>query len=111
ALLTHGGIWIATGAAAGLAFGLGLGGAARIARSLFGAILGAALATVIYEFAGAVVFPVAETFRPTAVAWPPRLLAHLCVALGISAGALWAALHLHLRRDSTRRAPGAGPGL
>src|SRR5205814_1911460 len=46
ALRTHGGIWIAIGAATGLALGLGLGGGARIARATFGGILGAALAAV-----------------------------------------------------------------
>jgi hypothetical protein len=98
ALLTHAGIWVAIGAAGGLALGLGLGGGARIARAVVGGILGAALATVIYEFGGAVVFPVAETFRPMAATPAPRLLAHLCVALLTAAGANWAAHHLRLRR-------------
>jgi hypothetical protein len=102
ALRTHGGIGIAIGAAAGLALGLGLGGGSRIARATFGGILGAILGAVIYEVAGALVFPVAETFRPMAVAPAPRLLAHLSVALCVAAGALWAANHLQLRRTATR---------
>jgi hypothetical protein len=102
ALRTHGGIWLAIGAAAGLALGLGLGGPTRIPRAILGGILGAALATVIYEFGGALVFPVDQTFRPMAMAAAPRLLAHLSVALGVSAGALWGAHHLHLSRASSR---------
>jgi hypothetical protein len=100
ALRTHGGIWAAVGAAVGLAFGLGLRGGARIARAIIGGVLGAALATVVYEFAGAVVFPVAETFRPMAAAPAARLLAHLSVAVCAAAGACWAAFHLHLRRPT-----------
>jgi hypothetical protein len=103
ALRTHGGIFIAVGAAAGLALGLGLGGGARTARAFFGGVLGAALAAVIYEFGGALVFPVAQTFRPMAVTPWPRLLAHLSVALCVSAGALGAAQHLQLRRAAPHR--------
>ena len=102
ALLTHGGIWIAVGAAAGLALGIGLGGGARMARATIGGILGAVLAAVIYEFGGAIVFPVAETFRPMAIAPAPRLFAHLVVGLCVAAGALLVADHLTLRRDTHR---------
>jgi hypothetical protein len=101
ALATHGGIWVAVGAAAGLALGLGLGGG-RVTRAIMGGILGAAAAAVIYEFGGAIIFPLDKTFRPTAMAPAPRLLAHLAVALFVSAGALWAAHHLSLRRESVR---------
>ena len=41
ALRTHGGIWIAIGAAAGLALGIGLGNWTRMARAVIGGILGA----------------------------------------------------------------------
>jgi Protein of unknown function (DUF2613) len=102
ALRTHGGIWLAIGAAAGLALGIGLGGGARMARALIGGILGAGVAAVIYEFGGAVVFPVAETFRPMAYQMIPRLLAHLAVALCVAAGALLVADHLALRRSTPR---------
>jgi hypothetical protein len=98
ALRTHGGIWLAVGAAAGLALGLGLGGGARMARAAFGGILGAVVAAAIYEFGGAVLFPVSQTFRPMAVDPVPRLLAHLSVALCVSVGALLVADHLTLRR-------------
>jgi hypothetical protein len=100
ALRTHGAIWVAIGAAVGLALGLGVGGGAQIARATIGGMLGAALGAVIYEFAGAVVFAGEETFRPMAAAMAPRLLAHVSVALCVSAGAFWAVRHLRLRRAS-----------
>jgi hypothetical protein len=103
ALRTHGGIWLAVGAAAGLALGIGLGGGgARMARALIGGIMGAGIAAVIYEFGGAILFPVAETFRPMAMEMIPRLLAHLAVALCVAAGALLVADHLTLTRATQR---------
>jgi len=101
ALATHGTIWVAVGAVAGLALGLGLGGG-RVARAIIGGILGAALAAAVYEFGGAVGFALDKTYQPMAMAPGPRLLAHLAVALCVSAGALWAADHLILRRESSR---------
>ena len=56
---------------------------------------------LIYEFAGAVVFPLERTYLPTAMAPAPRLLAHLAVALCVSAGTLWAADHLSRHRLSS----------
>jgi hypothetical protein len=103
ALRTHGLIWTAAGAAAGLALGLGLGGGgAAVARATFGGILGAALGTVIYEFAGALYFPVAETFQPVAKYPAPRMMAQFTVALCVAAGACWAVHHLRLRRAPPR---------
>jgi hypothetical protein len=101
ALVTHGVIWMAIGAVAGLALGLGLGGG-RGARAIVGGILGAAAAAVIYEFAGAVGFPLDRTYLPTALAPVPRLLAHLAVAFCVPACALWAAYDLTLRRRPVR---------
>ena len=102
ALWTHGGIWTTVGAAAGLALGIGLGGGARMARATIGGILGAVFAAVIYEFGGAVVFPVAETFRPMAIEPAPRLFANLVVGLCVAAGALLVADHLTLNRAASK---------
>ncbi len=102
ALRTHGGIWLAVGAAAGLALGTGLGGGARMARALIGGVIGAGAATVIYEFGGAILFPVAQTFRPMALQMVPRLCAHLAVASCVAAGALLVADHLALRRTKPK---------
>lgn len=101
AMETHGGIWMAIGAAAGLAFGIGLGGG-RLARAIVGGILGAALAAIIYEITGAVAFPLDNTSQPTAMAPAPRLLAHLAVAICVAAGTLWASYYLSLRREPAR---------
>ena len=110
ALRTHGAIWVAIGAAVGLALGLGLGGGAQIARATVGGMLGAALAAVIYEFAGALVFSAGESFRPVAAAVAPRLLAHSSVALLVSAGAFFAIQHLRLSRASPQSDHSSTPG-
>jgi hypothetical protein len=98
ALRTHGTIWMAVGAAAGLALGLGLGGGANVARAMIGGILGAVLAAAIYEFGGAIIFPLAQTFRPMAADVGPRLMAPLSVGLCVAAGAFGAVRHLQLNR-------------
>lgn len=105
ALVTHGGIWLAIGAAAGAALGLGQGGSYRIPRGVVGGILGAGLAAVIYEVVGALAFPLAQTFRPRATTWPARLMAHLLVAMLTSVLALWA-----IRNVRLGKAPTVAPG-
>lgn len=95
-LATRGTIWMVIGAVAGLALGRGLGGG-RVARAVAGGILGAAAAAFIYEMAGAVLFPLDKTFLVVALTSSPRFLAHLTVALCVSAGTLWAAFHLNPR--------------
>jgi hypothetical protein len=97
ALRTHGAIFLAIGAAAGFALGLGLGGRTPLAPAVIGGIAGAALAAVVYELGGALIFPTTETFRPVAPAPAPRLLAQHSVARFVSAGACWAIHHLRLR--------------
>jgi hypothetical protein len=87
-LIVHGGIWAAVGAAAGLAFGVGLGGRSRMIRALLGGAAAAGLATVIYEFAGSLLFPMAMTDRPLSRTWETRLLARLLVAVLVAAGAV-----------------------
>ena len=96
---TRGTIWMIIGAVAGLALGRGLGGG-RVARAVAGGILGAAAAAVIHEIAGAVLFPLDKTSLLIAMTSTPRLLAHLTLALCVSAGTVWAAFHLSLRGDS-----------
>jgi hypothetical protein len=87
-LIVHGGTWAALGAAAGLAFGWGLGGWRTVVRSALGAAGAALLATIIYDFAGAALFPLAMTDRPISLTWESRLLARLLVAVLAAAGAL-----------------------
>jgi hypothetical protein len=101
ALRTHGAIWLSIGAAAGLALGIGLGGGSRILRALFGGILGAAIGTVVYEFVGAIAFPMSETFRPMAVTMAPRLVAHASVAIFSALVACWAVYNLVVSRRAS----------
>lgn len=75
-------VWGAVAAAAGAAFGLGLGGARLAPRFALRALCGGLIATLIYAAAGAMFFPLAETDRPVAKARAARGAAHLLVALG-----------------------------
>jgi hypothetical protein len=89
ALVTHGGIWAAVGAAGGLALGLGLGGRGRVAAAVLGGVLGAVAGTVLYEFLGGLAFPLAATHRPLAATPATRLLARLLVTTLAAAVAVW----------------------
>ena len=74
-LLTHGGIWGAIGAMAGLAMGIGLGGWRSITCCLLGGLAGGVLGAVAYELAGAVVFPLDKTYQPLSETASSRFLA------------------------------------
>jgi len=76
-----------------------------MARALIGGILGAAIASVVYEFGSAVLFPDAQTFRPMAYENIPRLFAHLAVGLLVAAVALLVAEHLALSRTTQKPNP------
>jgi hypothetical protein len=90
-LIVHGGTWGTVGAAAGLAFALGLGGWGRMLHVTVGAATAALLATVIYEFAGGILFPLAWTDHPISATWESRLAARLLVALLVAAGVVLSA--------------------
>jgi hypothetical protein len=85
-LMAHAGVWAAAAAATGLAFALGLGGWRGALRVMLGAAGAALFATVIYEFAGGIVFPQALTDRPISLTWETRLLARLLVTVLVAAG-------------------------
>jgi hypothetical protein len=53
---------------------------------------------VIYEFGGAILFPLAATFRPMAAEVIPRLFAHVTVGLCVAAAALLFTNHLTVHR-------------
>jgi hypothetical protein len=86
-LLLHGTCWIPIGAVGGLALALGQGGGARSLAGLTGGILGAVLATVLYEALGASLFPMAATGEPISATAASRLLARLLVPTFAAAGA------------------------
>jgi len=78
----HAAIWGPIGAAAGLAFGIGLGKGHRL-RSLLYGLIGAVTGTAVYEVLGAAIDPMALTSAPISKTWTTRLLARLLVALGV----------------------------
>jgi hypothetical protein len=86
--LTQAGIWLAVGATGGLALGLGLG--RHHAGAAFGGVLGALIATFVYEPLIAVYFPDMRTDEPIPTQLYPRLLSHLCVAVFVALGAVLA---------------------
>jgi hypothetical protein len=88
-LLTHGAIWSAVGAVGGLALGLGLGGKSWRA-CLVGGLAGAASATVVYEFVGALVFASSKTDLPVSSSITTRAMAHILVAILSAVGAVFA---------------------
>jgi hypothetical protein len=97
-LLTHGGIWAAAGAVAGLAFGLGTGGQRTRVLCTFGGLLGGVLAAMIYDMVGALAFPLDKTSQPVSPTVVTRLLAQFAVAIFVACGSALAAA------ESSRRA-------
>jgi hypothetical protein len=85
-LLTHGSIWGAVGAVGGLAFGIGRGQPRQLGLMILGGLLGALGATVLYDVAVGLAFPLAKTAEPLSESWLTRLLAYLLVACGAATG-------------------------
>jgi hypothetical protein len=81
AMLLHAGIWMSVGAAAGMAFALGLGERRRAGRAVLGGLLGALVGTLLYDVIGAAYFPLDGTSDPIAQTWYTRSLARLIVPL------------------------------
>jgi hypothetical protein len=93
ALGTHVGIWSMIGISGAMAFAFGLGGRRQLVCTLCGGLVGAMLGTVVFEFLGAVAFPIdAYAAEPVSNTPGSRLLARLLVAIGISCGAVVGAL-------------------
>ncbi len=89
-LLTHGAMWLAVGAIGGLAFGVGLGGQGQWKSTLLGGLLGAAVATMVYEVGGALAFASSKTELPLSSSVTTRAIALLLVAIFSAVGAAWA---------------------
>src|SRR5262249_53669655 len=86
ALWTHGGIWVPIVAAAGLAFLVGLGGLRSAGLPLFGGFGGGLVATMLFEVANAILFPLIRVLEPVPAGKSSRLLLYLCVALFVALG-------------------------
>jgi hypothetical protein len=107
-LIMRGAIFGALGVGAGLAFGLGVGGARRLGQGVLGGLLGGLLAAVVVEFVGSALGSlIADTLGSDmfVVASPPfpipehlgsRGLTHLVAGLFVALGAAFGALALQL---------------
>lgn len=87
-MLMHFALWGAVGLAAGLAFGIGSSGARpfRLFEAALAGLVGAMLGTLVFEIAGATLFPFDRTTNPFSDTSSTRLLARLCVAGFVALG-------------------------
>ncbi len=81
----HGLIWGLSGAAAGLAFGVGMGRRRLLATAPAAGFAGAVLGAIAFDLIGAGLFPMADTGDPVSITWASRLTARLLVALATAA--------------------------
>jgi hypothetical protein len=82
-LATRGLAWSFLAAAAGLAFGLGLGGTRAILAGLVGGLVGGFIGAIAFEALNTTLFPLIRAYEPipgSDETGLPRLLAHLLVA-------------------------------
>jgi hypothetical protein len=87
-VVVHGGIWCGIGVVGGLAFGLAYAGPSTTAlRAGLGGLLGALVATVVFELVNAFAFPMVIVAEPVPPERTLRLLAHFAVAVAASLGA------------------------
>ncbi len=78
----HGLIWGSVGAAAGLAFAVGLGKPRLCLPSLIAGFLGALLGAIAFDLIGAAYFFNAECDEPISNTWVTRLMARMLVTVG-----------------------------
>ena len=104
AMLMHAGLWMGVGAVSGLAFGIGLGGRKRLVASIIGGAVGAVIGAIVYEFVGAIAFPLDKTASPISMTWQSRLLARLLIATSAAVGI---ALAVADRREASASSPPA----
>lgn len=88
-LLIHSGLWSGAGLAAGLAFGIGAGfKRSRLIGVVLAGLAGAVVGTIVFEFLGGLLFPMARTVEPFSATPGTRLLARICVAGFIGLGTI-----------------------
>jgi hypothetical protein len=105
-MLTLGSICSSVGAAGGLAFGIGRGGGRdRWLKSMGGGLLGAALATVVYELVGAVAFSTDKTELPISHTYWTRAMLHVLVATLAALGSALALGMSSKKRDAASPEP------
>jgi hypothetical protein len=96
ALLLHGLLAAAVGAVGGLAFGVGLGQRGWTLRSLFGGLVGAALAVLLFQMVAGAILPIGKPETVVPMTSLTRLLSRLVLGLGTAVG-------IGLSRPDTRR--------
>ena len=84
-MIMHTSIWGLTGAAAGLAFAVGLGERRLLGRALAAGFVGAVFGAIAFELIGAGLFPFASTGQPISTTWQTRLMARLMVTVATAA--------------------------
>jgi hypothetical protein len=102
--LVNGGIWMAAGLGAGMAFGFGLGGGRdRVSKAALGGLIGAAAGAVLYEMLSASVFPTSKVTSALPPDWFSRLLARVFVT---TLAGLFSAMFLTLSVSRPAKRPG-----
>jgi len=81
----HAAIFAGVGAAGGLALGWGLGDRKTIVHCLIGGLFGSVVGTFAFEAINSLAFPLLGAFEPVPAERVPRLMVHLCVAIGTAA--------------------------
>ena len=84
-MIMHTSIWGLTGAAAGLAFAVGLGERRLLGRALAAGFVGAVFGAIAFELIGAGLFPFASIGQPISTTWQTRLIARLMVTVATAA--------------------------
>jgi hypothetical protein len=84
-MIVHASTWGLMGAAAGLAFAIGLRQPTLHGRAVLAGFAGAVLGTVAFDLIGAVFFPLASTGDAISKSWASRLMARLMVTLATAA--------------------------
>ena len=79
-ILVHGIIWGALGAAAGLAFAIGLGQPRLFGRAVVAGFAGAVAGSVAFDLIGGFTFPLAKTDSAISLTWASRLFARVMVS-------------------------------
>jgi hypothetical protein len=85
--LAHATIFAGIGATSGLALAWGSGNRKLIVPALVGGALGAVFGTFAFELINSLLYPLVRTYEPMPSEAVPRILIHVCAAMGTAFGA------------------------